>query len=702
MRNESLIKNNIYENIFEQVPFGIAVAFNCYPDVSGDNTDARFNNMYEEITGRSKDELIRLGWAAITHPDDVEENISKYNDLLKGKIDGYSMDKRFIKPDGSVVWVDLTVSKLNLKDSRYNYMSIIQDITQRKAMENALRESERSKAVLLSNLPGMAYRCNYDRDWTMLFVSEGCYDLTGYKADSLLNNRDLSFNDMIAQEYRDLLWNHWERILSNKTPFKYEYEIITAQGQRKWVLELGQGIFEGETIVALEGIIIDITERKEQENKLKFISEHYELTCLHNQRYFEDIFFKESCTNKVYKRALLLINLKKIDSVSLTYGHNFSRRLIIELAEKLNKLNTGNRILFQLSLTRLAFYIKKYRDGGELIDFCHDIFNKIKEVQILNNLGCNIGILEIEENNWDTESIFKNSFTAAERISNNTYNYCFFDDELKAVVTRENNIKDELFKEVTENHAKGIYLQYQPILNLKTGKISGFEALARYKSGKLGLVSPAEFIPIAEEMQLIVPIGLRAIHNACKFIKRLEREGFCDINVSVNVSVIELLRDEFLGNIKALIENAEIDAQNLGIEVTESVIMENFDIINEKLFKLKEMGIEVSIDDFGTGYSSLSRESELHKNILKIDKYFIDKIIDQNDKIIAGDIISMAHKLGHLVVAEGVETKDQYQYLIDNDCDYVQGYFISKPLDEEEALEKLKETDLLKQNHIGN
>ena len=227
-------------------------------------------------------------------------------------------------------------------------------------------------------------------------------------------------------------------------------------------------------------------------------------------------------------------------------------------------------------------------------------------------------------------------------------------------------------------------------MNIKTGKISGFEALARFKSQKLGLVQPSEFIPIAEEMQLIVPIGLRVINEACKFIKKLETAGFDNINISVNVSVIELLRDEFIDALKTLIKNAEINAKNLGIEVTESIIMDNFEIINEKLYKLREMGIEVSIDDFGTGYSSLSRESELNVCNLKIDKYFIDKINEQNsDKIIAGDIISMAHKQGHFVVAEGVENKEQYEYLLKNNCDFIQGYYIGKPLDENGVIKLL-------------
>lgn len=692
--NISDIQNTIYETMFEQVPFGIAVSYNCYPTNEGENKEASINSTYEQITGRKKEEMLKLGWAIITHPDDLQENLDKYNELQQGIINSYSMEKRFIRPDGSIVWVDLTVAKLKLdNDSKYKHISIVQDISVRKSMENALIESERSKAVLLSNLPGMAYRCNYDRDWTMQFVSEGCYELTGYKASSLINNKDLSFNDLIAPEYQVLLWNAWKRTLSKKKPFKHEYEIMTSKGQRKWVLEMGQGIFdESGVVIALEGIIIDISDRKEQENRLKFISEHNELTGVHNRRFFESFLISESKFKRYHNRAIIYIKLKKIDSVSLIYGYNFSRRLIIELSEKLCKICNNNRKLFQISLDRFVFYIKNYDDKCDLSDFSNEIFNKFKEVQILYNLGCSIGILEIEKDNCDLESLLKSVSFAAENADNKKiFDYCFYDDKLKAKANRENNIKDELFKTITDYCSNSIFLQYQPIVNQKTGKIRGFEALARFQSEKLGLVLPSEFIQIAEEMQLIVPIGLRVIYKACEFIRKLELSGHDHIKVSVNVSVIELLNDEFVGNLKVLIEEAKIKKENFGIEITESIIMDNFEIINEKLYTLKEMGIEILIDDFGTGYSSLSRESELHVNGLKIDKYFVDKIIEQDkDKIITGDIISMAHKLGHFVVAEGVECEKQYQYLVDNSCDYIQGYYISKPLDEEDAQNLLK------------
>ena len=220
--------------IFYQSPVGIAILYG--------REIVSINPMLEQIIGRSKEELLKLGWEKITHPDDLKEDLHNFRMLEAGEINSYSMEKRYIKPDGSVVWVNMTVSAMiSSNRDKHNYISLFNDISHRKATEEALIESERSKSVLLSNLPGLAYRCNY-REGRMEFVSDGCLELTGYPPESLLSNKDLSFNNsLVAPEYRDLVRKKWERTLEKRLPYKYEYEIITANGERKWVLEMGPG-----------------------------------------------------------------------------------------------------------------------------------------------------------------------------------------------------------------------------------------------------------------------------------------------------------------------------------------------------------------------------------------------------------------------------------------------------------------------------
>lgn len=241
-----------------------------------------------------------------------------------------------------------------------------------------------------------------------------------------------------------------------------------------------------------------------------------------------------------------------------------------------------------------------------------------------------------------------------------------------------------------DNSNGELFLLYQPILDLQANSICGFEALARLKTDELGLVSPVEFIPIAEKTKHIIPIGEEIITTAFHFLNRLQQQGYDTINVSINISAIQLMRSDFTDELLKLINDMHVSPRNITIEITESVFASDYEMINGIIIRLKNIGLHVAIDDFGTGYSSLAREKELRVDCLKIDKYFIDRLLTVEwDKAITGDIISMAHRLGHCVVAEGVEYEMQRQYLIEHGCDRIQGYLIAKPLDEDAAIELL-------------
>jgi len=688
----------MFRTIFDQAPIGIAIGNNDKFIILDSDEISSINPMFEKITGRSRKELASISWTDITHPDDLPEDLENFKKFKSGKIDGYDMEKRYIRPDGSSVWVHMIITTLKLNNSiNSNHLCLIEDISKRKTMEEVLYESERSKTVFLSNLPGMAYRCNYDRDWTMQFVSEGCFDLTGYKAESLLFNKDLCFNDIIASEYQESIWLEWERILALRIPFRYRYEIISAVGVRKWVLEMGQGIYDAAgNVEALEGIIIDISKEKERELHIQYLNEHDYLTGLYNRRYFEEILTRDSNINHKEKRAVLLVNLKRFNHINSIFGYQFGENLIRELANNLSAHCTEKCQLFQISIDRFAFYIKDYLDKNELREFCDSIIDSLySSLSLKTIVGGSIGIVEINNGIGDAGSILKNASIAVENASNNQiFGYSFFDSEMESKAMREADIKDELTKISLDEYNDSLYLQYQPVLDLRTNKISGFEALARLRSKKLGNVSPMEFIPIAEETQLIVPLGKRIMRLAFRFLKELETKGFDNMRMSFNLSAIQLLRDDLIPDLTEVIDETKIDPSNLCIEITESIFSDDFQEINRKLDIIKALGIKIAIDDFGTGYSSLARERELNVDCMKIDKYFIDKLLSIDAKeAITGNIISIAHKLGHFVIAEGVENEKQKQYLKENNCDYMQGYLFSKPLDQNSAIELLEITN---------
>lgn len=683
----------LFHTIFEQAPIGIALTGNTR---KSRNKLQQVNPMLAQITGRSVEEIENTGWEKITHPQDLTRDLELFDQLILGQIDRYSIEKRYIKPDGSYNWAEITVTPLRIFHDKApdRYLCLVRDIHEKKTIQDALSESERSKSVLLSNLPGMAYRCKNDQKWTMLFVSEGCKELTGYSSDSLLENKEISFEELILAEYRRELREKWESAIKYKDHFQAEYEIRTAAGEVKWVLEMGQAIYdECGQVIALEGILIDISDRKDKEEMLEYLSIHDSLTGLLNRRHLEDQMALSTWTKNDEKRALILLDLKNLSLLSLTYGYKFSETLIRELSVSLSALTGENCRLFQIAFERLAFYITDYPDTVYLRAFCQRIRN-LKEIHgIFDLTGCGIGIVEIDSWGCDAAEAIKNASIAAQHSVGRDLDGCrFFTEELWKHVNRESKIKEILLEAAFTENSESLYLEYQPLVCMKSGKIKGIESLARIRDRRLGNISPSEFIPLSEELKLITPMGYRIIRMAFEMMKKLEETGYKDIRMNVNVSAIQLIQEDFPDEILILAGEAGIDLKNFGLEITESVFSDNYEAINERLGRLKALGVETSIDDFGTGYSSLAREKELNVNYLKIDKVFIDDIIGVNpEKAIVGDIISMAHKMGHFVVAEGVEDKRQYDYLNEHSCDYIQGYYFSKPLPADQMIALLDE-----------
>ncbi len=693
MESESKLRasETLFRSIFDQATVGIYIGHgNQYlHTIFGDSPAV--NPRYSDIAGRTPEEVAALNWKDYTHPEDVKADKENFALLKSGAIASYDMEKRYIKPDGTVVWVHMIMSRLYVHQlSDFSHLCIIEDITKRKAMGQALEDSERSKSVLLSNLPGMAYRLKYDPYWTVEFVSQGCLPLTGYTPESIVQERKVGYFDLILPKYRDTIRRKWEHTLKEKAQFHEEYEIITAAGEIKWVWEQGQGVFDKDgKVLALEGLVMDITERKQQEIKLKYLSEHDPLTGVYNGHHFEEMLTLDIHHHASIKKALLLITLHDLGKVNATHGYVYGESLVKQAAGKLSELWTPSRHLFQIAGDRFIFYVRRYESKADLQKLCRNVIDTLDACLNESRVYGTVGVLELESTQTNVDDILKLASIAAEyAAANQPVRYSFFDRDMEAAVNRKEMIKSELAKCVRSEGDHSLYLVYQPIFHAGTGAIYGFEALARFAGVGTGQVPPGEFIPIAEEAQLIVPLGKKIIRLACGFLKRLETNGITDKVVSINISAIQLLRDDFLPDLLDAVAAAKVNARNITLEITESVFSDSYQKINEKLGAIREKGIAISIDDFGTGYSSLARENELNVSCLKLDKQFIDGLLMLDPgEVIVGDIISMAHKLGHSVVAEGVEREEQRRYLMDHRCDYIQGYLLSRPLPEEQAFQ---------------
>ncbi|NLV51585.1 MAG: EAL domain-containing protein, partial [Clostridiales bacterium] len=624
----------LFRSVYNQAPIGIAIVNDKSLAIQSEMGIDSVNPMFQKILGRTGRELVGIDWPDITHPDDLQADLDLFEQFKAGKIDSYSLVKRFLKPDGTYIWTFMTISHFmdEFRDSPM-HLCLLMDITAEKEALDALGESERSKSVLLTNFPGMAYRCSYDRFWTMQFISEGCRELTGYAPESLINNRDISFNDIIAPEYKDIIWKKWVCALDKNQQFKLEYEIITAGGERKWVYEIGKSILnENDEAPYLEGIIFDISENKKTEKKLMYNSMHDSATGLYNRAHFDELIRKDHKEHLTVKRAVIGINLNELMSMTRTYGYYYSEEFTVNIAQVLNRFASETRVLGRTYEHRFVYYIKGYDNKDELYDFARKVADTLEPILAAERISAGIGIFEINpEEELDLNRISRLVMIVSEKASgldDKEIGICFYDEVIEEQIKCEEAIKRELTNAADLEEDSGLYLQYQPILDLKTNMICGFEALARLKTEELGPVPPAQFIPIAEKSRLIIPVGWEITRQAFSFLNRLKGLGYDDIYVTVNVSAIQLVKDDFTDRLFEMIYEMDVNPKNVGIEITESVFASDYSEINKVMDRLRYYGFSVAIDDFGTGYSSLSREHELSIDCVKIDKSFIDRIVN--------------------------------------------------------------------------
>ncbi len=365
-----------------------------------------------------------------------------------------------------------------------------------------------------------------------------------------------------------------------------------------------------------------------------------------------------------------------------------------DIAMHLSRISDDSHMLFQLTSDRFAMYVRNFHNKNQLKRLCARIVEILGYNIALKSYGAWVGVDIFNDNDNDIHTVLKNATMAATSVDDlNPFGYSFYDIDMETNILRQEKIKDILAEICNNSRRDSFYLEYQPIID-KEGNIHAFEALARIYDKILGRISPMEFIDIAEKRHLIVELGRIILDEACSFIKQLQDKGWYNVSVSVNISAIQVLRDDFLTDLKFAINKNQIPSENLILEITESVYAKNLEVINNQLSKTQLLGIRSAIDDFGTGYSSLSREREIAADMIKIDKFFLDQLLLKDEKdLITSDIINLAHKLGQKAVAEGIEHLSQLEYLKKNNCDYYQGYFFSKPVVASKAIELLDSND---------
>jgi len=582
------------------------------------------------------------------------------------------------------------VHKIALLDEAGNVEGTVgfaQDVTDKLAEMEELRTREQALATLVRNLPGMAYRCSNDVDWAMAFVSDGCRVLTGYPPEEFLGNRVRTWNSIIVLEDLERVWEERREQLRVRNAFGLEYRIQHADGNLHWVWERGTGVaLERGVAKAIEGFVTDITDTRHYLDELVYRATHDTLTGLANRTLLIDHLRHGIAYGQRYQRmvAALVLNIDNFKYVNESLGHNAGDELLKEIAGRLRAALRDHDTISRIGADSFAMVLIDQENLGATSQVMTRILNSVRKPLVLQSqevfVTCSVGCALYPPDGDDPETLLRRADTAMHRARAQGRNcFYFYSADI------DSKTEDRLHLEANLRRAAGrgeLFLQYQPQLRLADSAPIGMEALVRWRHPELGIVSPARFIPLAEETDLIVSIGDWVLQEACGQAKSLLDAGLPMGHVAVNLSARQFRDRRLVSRVSEILDNTGLEASRLELEITESLVMHDVESVIGKLKELKTLGILLSIDDFGTGYSSLSYLRRFPIDRIKIDQSFTREVDSSSDAAaIARAVIQLGHALGLLVIAEGVETAGQLRFLRENGCDEIQGYIYARPLD---------------------
>lgn len=610
-----------------------------------------------------------------------------YND----KINSIEISMELIK----AIYTPIRIS-LSKKDKKVKgkISGVLIDITEEKIQKKRLEDSEKVYRLAVQGSRDVLFYWNIDDN--VITLKGKVYNvITKCKEESLKIPFD-KFITYIEVEDRKKLINAYNKCLNKEYDFfDIEFRFIRENGENTWFSLRGKRFNEDEEIY-IYGSLSNINDRKEKEARIKFVSYYDYITGLPNRRMFkekvEDII--EEVNINYRNLAIVFIDIDNFKYINDTYGHEIGDKLLKEISKKIEGIISSDSFLARFGGDEFVILVDNLESFEHLEKVLNGIINecnasfKIEEKDIYCTVS--IGVSMFGKDGIDFDQLMKSAdlamYTAKEHGKNK---YEFFNDEILKKINREVDIKEGLSKALINEELYGVL---QPKYLSETEEIIGFEYLVRWNSKELGNVSPSEFIKIAESTGQIAAIGKFIIKDAMKMCKNLESIMDDNFKIAINLSEVQL-RDIFIVDfIKDTMNIYNVNPKTIEIEITESIIMESAEKNIRLLKRLKNLGVTIALDDFGTGYSSLSYLRLLPIDILKIDKSFIDYINkDRKSEYIIETIIELSHCFNFLVVAEGVETREQFEFLKENKCDIIQGYYFSRPLPFGEICEIVKE-----------
>ena len=561
----------------------------------------------------------------------------------------------------------------NFAGSMADLVSMTMETYERKRATEELRESEsRFRALVESAFEGIVISDN----GKILEANESFARLFGYELPEVIG---MSASDATTPKSAELIMANIEAGIEKP----YEITGVRKDGTTFNIEVVGKNcLYNGRKarITAFR----DITEIKRAEETIRHLAYHDPLTDLPNRMLFEDRLAVALAQARRKKRmvAVMFLDLDRFKVVNDTVGHALGDRLLKGVGERLMGLVRDGDSVARVGGDEFTVLLPDVARPEDTVEVAERILDVLRQPWVLNghefHISTSIGIAMYPNDGEDAESLLRNADTAMYRAKDGGRdNYKLYTPTMNARIAERLALENSL-RHGLERGEFVVY--YQPQVDIGSGRIVGMEALVRWQHPERGLISPAEFIPVAEETGLIVPLGAWVLRIACAQNKAWQEAGVPPMRMAVNLSARQFQLRDLIDTVAQVLEETRLDPQFLQLEITEGVAMQDVEFTVTMLRELREMGVQIAMDDFGTGHSSLSYLKRFPINILKIDQSFVrDLTVDPDDAAIASTIIMMAHNLKLRVIAEGVETEDQLAFLRERQCDEMQGYLFSKP-----------------------
>ncbi len=686
--------------------FGMLFANNPQPMWAYDRETLRFlavNDSAVELYGYDRDEFLQMRITDVCTPEEVDRLLM---DMLRNRgAFERAGEWRHRRKDGSVIDVEMTSHTLQF-ERRKASLVMADNITDRKRAEKQLREAEVRFRTLVEQIPAVTYVSSRDDERSAIYMSPQAQEMLGYGQDVWRADPTL-WAKLLHPEDRGRVLSEAARANEASEPFVTEYRLIAKDGSTIWVRdeaillmdEVGQPQF-------WQGVMVDITDRKQAEREIAFLAYHDKLTGLPNRAMFQEVLdlALARARREDLAVAVLYLDLDNFKLVNDSLGHAAGDQLLREMATRLqahvrdtnlvSRVGGDEFLMMAADLPRAA----GDRDGmgaNSPLLVAEGLARRIQdslrqpfvlegtEVYVSASIGISVYPLDAE----DAATLLKNSDVAMYRSKKERPGGCMIFAEDAGAKLPDLSFATRLRKAVEAGQWE---LHYQPIVDLATGRATSVEALVRWRDPEVGLIPPNDFIPLAEELGLIDKIGDWVLGELCMQQRAWREQMGLSLGMSFNLSPRQLWEPDIVERIMNRLQEHRVDPSTVVVEITESAAMTDLDRTQPILWELHRNGVKLAIDDFGTGYSSLARLRNLPVDLLKIDRFFVrDLPGDRDARSMVEAIIRMALGLDMQPLAEGIETEQQWRFLADNGCTLGQGFYFSRPVPAAELVNRL-------------